>query len=162
MSIELHKGDLARFSADILVNAANSALIPGGGVCGALHRGGGPEIERECTKHIDKHGSLDPGNAVLTTAGQLDAEYVCHAVGPVWEDKGTEAKVLRQAYKSCLDRAAEVGAESIAFPAISTGIFGYPVKEAAEVALSAVKDAEPDVHFILYTNEIYNVFRKAL
>jgi O-acetyl-ADP-ribose deacetylase (regulator of RNase III) len=134
--IRLVRGDITDYPADAIVNAANSELLPGGGVCGAIHRAGGPTVAEECRRVRAERGSLQPGHAVATTAGRLRAKYVIHAVGPVWHggDQG-EAEALSNCYRESLRIADELKLHSIAFPAISTGIFGYPVEQAAWVAI---------------------------
>jgi|SRR5581483_1987875 len=137
MHVEAVQGDITAESVDAIVNAANEHLAPGGGVCGAIHAAGGPVIERECRRI----GHCPTGGAVATTGGDLPARFVIHAVGPVWRggDRG-EREQLASAYRCALDEAARVGARTIAFPAISTGIFGYPLAEATEVAVEAVRN----------------------
>jgi O-acetyl-ADP-ribose deacetylase len=139
--LRFFRGDLTEDPADAIVNAANSDLLPGGGVCGAIHRKGGPEIARECERVRQRDGPVPPGGAVATPAGQLPASYVIHAVGPVWQG-GTqgEAKVLAQTYRESIRLADSLGLHSIAFPAISTGIFRYPIEQAAWVAIPTVID----------------------
>lgn len=134
--LECARGDITQEHVDAIVNAANSELAPGGGVCGAIHRAGGPEIWDECRRL----GGCATGGAVATTGGKLPARHVIHAVGPVWRGGGAgEAELLASAYRSSLTEAARVGARSIAFPAISTGIYGYPLDAATRVAVTAVK-----------------------
>jgi O-acetyl-ADP-ribose deacetylase len=126
---------------DAIVNAANSSLMGGGGVDGAIHRAGGPEILEECRRIVARQGSLPAGEAVLTTAGRLPARHVIHTVGPRWAG-GTrgEAETLARCYRNSLRLARAHGLGSVAFPSISTGAYGYPVVEAAQVALRAVGD----------------------
>ncbi len=154
----LVRGDITRQAVDAVVNAANSSLLGGGGVDGAIHRAGGPAILQECREIVKRIGRLDPGGAVITTAGRLPARYVIHAVGPVWRGGGRgEARVLASAYRESLARAGEAGCRTVAVPSISTGAYGYPVDEAAEVALSAVAGAlaagSPlaEVRFVLFS-----------
>lgn len=137
--IEVIKGDITKVKADAIVNAANSSLLGGGGVDGAIHRAGGPEILEECKKIVENQGRCEVGEAVITTAGKLPSEYVIHTVGPVWNDgsKG-EPEKLSKCYKNSLKLAVENNCRSIAFPNISTGVYGYPKKAAAEVAVKAV------------------------
>src|SRR5947208_13686040 len=137
MHVETVQGDITAESVDAIVNAANEQLAPGGGVCGAIHRAGGPSIAAECRRI----GHCPTGGAVATTGGDLPARWVIHAVGPLWHggDRG-EAELLASAYRCALDEAARVGARSIAFPAISTGIYGYPLVEATAVAVDAVRN----------------------
>lgn len=137
--LRFFRGDLTEDPADAIVNAANSDLLPGGGVCGAIHHKGGPEIARECERIRQHDGPVIPGGAVATSAGQLLAKYVIHAVGPVWQG-GTndEAIVLANCYRESMRVADSLKLHSIAFPAISTGIFRYPVEQAAWVAIPTV------------------------
>ena len=133
----ISEGDLTQFSCDVIVNAANSELIPGGGVDGALHRAGGPAIREECLAIRRARGPLAPGDAVATTAGALPAKKVIHTVGPVWcGGEAGEPTILRSCYQSSARLADDLGFTSVAFPAISTGVYGYPLKPAAEVAVS--------------------------
>ncbi|MBV9481478.1 MAG: O-acetyl-ADP-ribose deacetylase [Acidobacteria bacterium] len=135
-------GDITKQETDAIVNAANSTLLGGGGVDGAIHRAGGPAILAECRKIVSQIGRLPPGKAVLTTAGRLPAKYVLHTVGPVWGGAdGQEEKVLASCHRESIRLAEEHGVRSIAFPAISTGAYGYPVGEAARVALRASVEA---------------------
>jgi O-acetyl-ADP-ribose deacetylase len=137
--IRMVRGDLTIYPAEAIVNAANSELAPGGGVCGAIHRAGGPAIAEECRRIRAQRGPLLPGQAVATTAGRLDAKYVIHAVGPVWNGgEDGEAEDLSRCYSESMRIADELKLRSIAFPAISTGIFGYPVEQAAWVAVPAL------------------------
>ncbi len=139
-TIALVEGDITRVPADAIVNAANSALVGGGGVDGAIHRAGGPEIMRELEGIRQRIGHCPPGSAVATGAGKLPALYVFHAVGPVYRGGGAgEAEVLASCYRNCLRMGEEHGAAVMSFPAISTGVYGYPLREAAEIAVSEVK-----------------------
>jgi O-acetyl-ADP-ribose deacetylase (regulator of RNase III) len=136
-------GDLTEQSVDAIVNAANSTLLGGGGVDGAIHRRGGAEILRECEelRRTTLPGGLPTGEAVITTGGRLPARYVIHTVGPIWgREGGREAELLAACYRNSLQVGVENGLSSIAFPAISTGAFGYPGHEAAQVASTAVRD----------------------
>lgn len=134
--LRLERGDLTKSLADAIVNAANSELLPGGGVCGAIHAAGGPAIAEACSGIRSERGPLPPGEAVATTGGRLKAKYVIHAVGPVWHGGGHgEAETLSSCYRESVRVADELKLHSIAFPAISTGIFGYPVEQAAWVAI---------------------------
>jgi O-acetyl-ADP-ribose deacetylase (regulator of RNase III) len=134
-------GDITRMTTEAIVNAANSSLMGGGGVDGAIHRGGGPSILEECkglrkTRYPD---GLPTGDAVVTGAGNLPAKYVIHTVGPIWGRSG-EAEKLAGCYRRSLEEAAKLSLKEVAFPAISTGIYGYPKEEAARVAFAAVRD----------------------
>ncbi|MGB6387439.1 MAG: macro domain-containing protein [Terriglobales bacterium] len=163
--IRFLRGDLTEYYADAIVNAANSDLLPGGGLCGAINYKGGPEIFRECARIRQTNGPLTPGGAVATTAGLLPAKHVIHATGPVWEG-GThgEAEVLAKCYRESMRVADDMGLHSIAFPAISTGIFRYPVEQAAWVAIPTVIDGLATakhlvlVSFVLFDNGTRDVF----
>lgn len=134
--------DITEETTDAIVNAANSSLLGGGGVDGAIHQGGGPAILAECRQIVAKIGRLAAGQAVITTGGRLPAKFVIHTVGPVYSGRGSkDAETLASCHRESLRLADERGLDSISFPAISTGAFGYPVHEAAPVALSAVIDA---------------------
>jgi len=169
MSISLSLGDITTVDADAVVNAANSHLVIGGGVCGAIHRVGGTSIVQESAAWVAEHGLVPPGEAAITTAGDLPARYVIHAVGPMWHGGGEgEAEQLASAYRSAIELADSRGLRYIAFPSISTGIFGYPVEEAAPVAVRAVRDAPrttritSDVSFVLFDQSTYDVYERAL
>jgi O-acetyl-ADP-ribose deacetylase (regulator of RNase III) len=139
--VELVRGDLTRESVDAIVNAANSSLMGGGGVDGAIHRAGGPAILEECKRVRAERGPLPPGDAVITTGGRLPCRHVIHTVGPVWQGGSAgEAETLGRCYASSLALASAHGCSSIAFPSISTGAFGYPVEKAATVALRAIAE----------------------
>lgn len=163
--VSLELDDITAVEADVIVNAANSALLGGGGVDGAIHRAGGPAILEECRRL----GGCPTGEAKLTTAGRLKAKYVAHAVGPVWQGglRG-EPELLASTYRRSLRLAEEQGAESIAFPAISAGAYGYPLDEAARVALRAVLQhlSEPGnlkrVRFVLFSERALAAFEAAL
>ncbi len=133
----IHNGDITKLGVDAIVNAANDRLAPGGGVCGAIHRTAGPGLAEACARI----GGCPTGGARITDGFDLPARHVIHAVGPVWQG-GTEgeADLLAGAYVSCLDLAKRHGLESVAFPAISTGVYGYPLKQAAEIAVGTVCD----------------------
>ncbi len=134
--LELLKGDITRIAVDAIVNAANSQLAGGGGVDGAIHRAGGPEIMRELEEIRERIGRCPAGSAVLTGAGRLPARFVFHAVGPRYRDGSHgESDLLRSCYTTCLNMAAEHDVAAISFPSISTGIYGYPIEEAAEIAV---------------------------
>jgi O-acetyl-ADP-ribose deacetylase (regulator of RNase III) len=156
-NIEFSLGDITDEQTDAIVNAANSALVPGSGVSGAIHRGGGPAIYQECRKILRERGELRDGEAVMTTGGKLPARYVIHAVGPVWRGgSDQEPERLRSCYRESMELADRRGLKSIAFPAISTGVFGYPIEPAAEIAVSEVVNVLQgtkqlnDVHFVLF------------
>jgi len=166
--VRLLRGDITKYSADAIVNAANSELLPGGGVCGAIHRAGGPAIAEECHRICGERGPLLPGQAVATTAGRLDAKCVIHAVGPVWHggDHG-EAEMLSGCYRESMRLADELELHSVAFPAISTGIFGYPVDQAAWVAIPTVVESLRSakqlvlVSFVLFDQTTFETFATA-
>ena len=137
-------GDITREAVDAIVNAANSSLMGGGGVDGAIHRAGGPAILAECRRIRETRypGGLPTGQAVITTAGKLPAKHVIHTVGPIYgQNAGKDAELLAACYESCIALAAENGLETLAFPAISTGVYGYPKDEAARVSRAAVERA---------------------
>jgi O-acetyl-ADP-ribose deacetylase (regulator of RNase III) len=164
-TLELVKGDITGASVDAIVNAANQALAGGGGVDGAIHRAGGPDIMRECRRL----GGCPTGGAVATTAGRLSARHVIHAVAPVWLGGSSgEEELLSGAYRSALQTAAELGDRSIAFPSLGTGAFGYPVERAARVALRAVSDDLTEdfpiesVTFYLFSDADLEVYGRAL
>jgi len=139
-SLEIFAGDITTLEVDAIVNAANEALAPGGGVCGAIHRAAGPQLAAACARI----GHCPTGAARLTEGYRLPARYVIHAVGPVWRGGSAgEAELLAGCYRRSIALAAEHGLASIAFPAISTGIFGYPLAEATAVAVAAVREALP-------------------
>ncbi len=163
--VSLKRGDITFEDTDAVVNAANSSLAGGGGVDGAIHAAGGPEIMKECRAI----GSCPTGEAVITTGGRLKARRVIHTVGPIYGagDRGEE-ELLRSAYEKSLALAVENDLESIAFPSISTGAYGYPVKEAARVALSTVidfikkNDGLSLVNFVLFSSRDLKVYSEAL
>jgi O-acetyl-ADP-ribose deacetylase len=145
VDVVLVEGDIIRERVDAIVNAANSSLLGGGGVDGAIHRAGGPAILAECrTLRSSRYpAGLPTGEAVATTAGNLPARWVIHTVGPVWSDRVDRAPLLRSCYASALRLADELGAETLAFPLISAGIYGWPADDAVRQALSALAEAEP-------------------
>jgi O-acetyl-ADP-ribose deacetylase (regulator of RNase III) len=137
--LSLLQGDITRQATDAIVNAANPSLMGGGGVDGAIHRAGGPAILAECKQIVARQGRLATGKAVITTGGNLKAKYVIHTVGPVWHGEGKgEAELLASAYRESLKVATEHKLASISFPSISTGVYGYPVSQAARVAINTV------------------------
>jgi O-acetyl-ADP-ribose deacetylase (regulator of RNase III) len=167
--VELVRGDLTRESVDVIVNAANSTLMGGGGVDGAIHRRGGPRILEECRRIIAERGPLPSGEAVITSAGDMAARHVIHTVGPIWRGGAFgEAEILARSYQSSLRLAVEHDLATVAFPSISTGVYGYPVDRAARVALGAVKtvlETDPPlrlVRFVLFTESDLAVYSAAL
>ena len=162
------EGDITKQSTDAIVNAANSSLMGGGGVDGAIHRGGGPAILEECRKIVARDGHLPPGEAVQTTGGKLPAAFVIHTVGPVWHDgMQGESGILANAYRNSLRLADRLGLQSLAFPAISTGVYGYPAEAAAAVAVCTLIDelakarTVHEVRFVLYSPTMLSVFIQA-
>lgn len=167
--IVLEQGDITRQEVDVIVNAANSGLRGGGGVDGAIHRAGGPAIMEECRVIRRRQGGCRTGDAVITTAGELRARHVIHTAGPIWRGGGhREPDLLRSAYRSSLELAAEHGARTVAFPSISTGVYGFPVREAAPIALQAACDFArsssqfSEIRFILFSAEDLETYRQAL
>jgi O-acetyl-ADP-ribose deacetylase (regulator of RNase III) len=161
-------GDITGQAVDAIVNAANSSLLGGGGVDGAIHSRGGPQILEEC-RHLRAtilRDGLATGRAIATTAGDLPAKRVIHTVGPVWHGCGAgEAALLRSAYQNSLRVAVEEGLHTVAFPSISTGAYGYPTDRAAAVAIDAVLDFQKthtiDVTFVLYSQRDFDTYRAA-
>ena len=155
-------GDLTRQHVDAIVNAANEALAPGGGVCGAIRQAGGDEIFDECARL----GGCATGDAKATGAGRLPATHVIHAVGPVWRGGSHgEADLLASAYRRSLEVASDLGCRTIAFPALSTGIYGYPVELAAPVAVDAVRELEDhfdEIRFVFLDEELRSRFEQEL
>lgn len=163
--IEIYSGDITKLQVGAIVNAANRGLAPGGGVCRAIHRAAGPELARECAAI----GHCPTGEARLTGGYALPAEHVIHAVGPVWHGGGEgEAEQLAGCYRMSLDLAKQAGLASIAFPAISTGIFGYPIDQATRVAVDTVSawlaknDGLERVIFCVFGEEVEHAYRQAL
>ncbi|MFE6619221.1 O-acetyl-ADP-ribose deacetylase [Streptomyces sp. NPDC008086] len=162
-TIRLVQGDITQESADAIVNAANSSLLGGGGVDGAIHRRGGPAILDECRKlRASRYGKgLPTGQAVATTAGELDARWVIHTVGPVFSPQEDRSALLASCYRESLRVADELGARTVAFPAISTGVYRYPLEDAARIAVETVRAAETgveEVRFVLFDERAYEVF----
>jgi O-acetyl-ADP-ribose deacetylase (regulator of RNase III) len=165
--VVLVQGDITRQDVDAIVNAANSTLMGGGGVDGAIHRAGGPEILAACRelRRMQYPDGLPTGDAVATTAGALPARWVIHTVGPVYAIEGDPASLLARCHASCLHVADEIGATSVAFPAISTGAYGYPLDEAAVVAtrsVGRVSTRVDEVRFVLFERDALVAFEKAL
>jgi O-acetyl-ADP-ribose deacetylase len=166
-TITLVQGDITEQEVDAIVNAANSSLMGGGGVDGAIHRRGGSEILEECKRiRAERYpDGLPTGQAVGTTAGRLPARWVIHTVGPVYASSEDRSELLASCHTESLRIADELGARTMAFPAISTGIYGYPVEEAAPVAVQSVATADTEVEevrFVLFDRETYETFERAL
>ena len=167
MRITLVQGDITRQEVDAIVNAANSSLLGGGGVDGAIHRRGGPAILADCRRlrAVRYGGGLPTGEAVATTAGDLPARWVIHTVGPVFSASQDRSESLASCYRQSLRVADELGAASVAFPAVSAGIYGWPMEGAARIAVGTVR-ATPtrvvDVRFVLFTPDAYAAFERAL
>jgi len=167
--ITLLEGDITTQAVDAIVNAANSSLLGGGGVDGAIHRVGGPAILAACRQIVARIGRLEPGHAVVTPGGDLPARHVIHTVGPIWRG-GVEAEevTLAEAYRASLERALEVGARTVAFPSISTGAYRFPLHRAAQVALATVVAflqpgiALDEVRFVLFSPRALAAYAAAL
>lgn len=166
-AIGLVRGDITRESVDAIVNAANSSLLGGGGVDGAIHRRGGPAILEDCRRlrgaHLGK--GLPTGRAVATTAGDLDARWVVHTVGPVYSATEDRSGLLASCYRESLRVAGELGARTVAFPAISTGVYGWPMDDGARIAVETVRAADTtveEVRFVLFDERAYEAFAAQL
>ena len=165
MDVRLALGDITEQDVDAIVNAANSGLLGGGGVDGAIHRRGGPEILAECRRirQTQLPGGLPTGQAVATTGGKLPARHVIHVVGPVHGSGGPE--LLASCYREALRVADELGARTVAFPAVSTGVYGWPLDDAARIAVGTVLDTPckvQEVSFVLFSGDAYAAFEQAL
>jgi O-acetyl-ADP-ribose deacetylase (regulator of RNase III) len=164
VTLALLKGNILEVRADAIVNAANSGLRGGGGVDGAIHRAGGPTIMEECRKI----GGCPTGSAVATSAGRLPTRYVFHTVGPIYSGTSEDEKLLASAYQSCLDLAEQHRISSIAFPSLSTGVYGYPLDEAAPIALRTIiqhiqkPTGLQQVTVVLFGDEAFQAFERAL
>ncbi|MEU6889210.1 O-acetyl-ADP-ribose deacetylase [Streptomyces viridosporus] len=166
-TLTLVRGDITRQSADAIVNAANSSLLGGGGVDGAIHRRGGPAILEECRRlRASRYGEgLPTGRAVATTAGDLDARWVIHTVGPVFSREEDRSALLASCYRESLRVADGLGARTVAFPAVSTGVYGWPMEDAARIAVETVRDAETaveEIRFVLFDEQAYAAFAARL
>jgi O-acetyl-ADP-ribose deacetylase (regulator of RNase III) len=167
MDITLARGDVTEADVDAVVNAANSSLLGGGGVDGAIHRRGGPAILAECQRlRAETYpDGLPTGQAVATTAGELPARWVIHTVGPVHAKGEDRSAQLASCYRESLRVADDLGAASVAFPAVSAGVYGWPMDDAARIAVTTVRDTATDVaevRFVLFTQDAYDAFRAAL
>jgi O-acetyl-ADP-ribose deacetylase len=167
MKIRVVQGDITAIEADVIVNAANSGLMGGGGVDGAIHRAGGPAIMEECDRIRAERGGCPTGEVAFTGAGALKAKYVAHAVGPIWRGgKAGESALLRSCYEKALEGAEERGAASIAFPCISTGVYGYPKRLAANEAAAALDDFAPkaksleEAVLVPFDRESYEIYKE--
>jgi O-acetyl-ADP-ribose deacetylase (regulator of RNase III) len=162
------RGDLTEADVDVIVNAANPGLLGGGGVDGAIHAAGGPAILEECRTHKARlpDGRLPRGQAVATTAGRLPARWVVHTAGPIWSASQDRSDVLRSCYRESLRVADELGARTVAFPAISAGIYGWPLDDAARQAVAGAREAVvghvQDVRFVLFSDRALAAFESAL
>ena len=170
VKLRIIQGDITRQATDAIVNAANSSLMGGGGVDGAIHRAGGPVILEECKQIVAQQGRLPTGKAVITTGGNLEAKYVIHTVGPIWHggNRG-EPELLASAYQKSLKLAAENKLSSISFPSISTGVYSYPVGQAARVAINAATiflrqgpTSIKEVVFVLFDAKTFDAYAQAL
>ncbi|MBL1103409.1 O-acetyl-ADP-ribose deacetylase [Streptomyces sp. 5-8] len=164
-TITLVQGDITRQHADAIVNAANSSLLGGGGVDGAIHRRGGPAILEECRAlRASRYGKgLPTGQAVATTAGELDARWVIHTVGPVYSRSEDRSELLASCYRESLRVAGELGARTVAFPAVSTGVYRWPMQDAARIAVETVRStrtAVEEVRFVLFDDLAYEAFAR--
>ena len=167
MNIELLKGDITQINADAVVNAANSSLLGGGGVDGAIHRTGGQKILEECKEIRNRQGKCKTGEAVVTTAGNLPAKYVIHTVGPIWNNNEEEcSELLANCYKNSLKLAESLGVKTISFPNISTGVYRFPKELAAKIAVKEVNSFESEiiekVIFVCFDDENEKVYKKLL
>jgi len=167
--IKLIQGDITKIKADAIVNAANSSLLGGGGVDGAIHRAGGPAILDECRQIRARQGGCDTGQAVITTAGLLPAKYVIHTVGPVWNGGNHgEPELLASCYRNSLQLAVAHGIKTIAFPNISTGVYRFPKPEAATIAIKSAQqfmandNSLTEVMFVCFDDENYSLYKERL
>lgn len=165
--INLLKDDITKISVDAIVNAANSSLMGGGGVDGAIHRVGGKIIHEECMKIVAKQGGCQTGEAVYTSAGNLPAKYVIHTVGPIWRGgKNNEDESLKNCYLNSLKLAEKLNVVSISFPNISTGVYGFPKERAAEIAIETVLKYQTEIikviNFVCFDDENFQLYKKIL
>jgi O-acetyl-ADP-ribose deacetylase len=167
MEITLALGDITQQEVDAVVNAANSGLLGGGGVDGAIHRRGGPEILAECRRlRAESYpDGLPPGQAVATTAGRMPARWVIHTVGPIYSQKIDRSELLASCFRESMRVAEELGAETLAFPAVSTGLYRWPADSCARIAVSTVRESGTrlaEVRFVLFSEDLYAAFERAL
>jgi len=168
MKIEIQKSDITEIATDAIVNAANTSLLGGGGVDGAIHRKGGKQILEECVAIRNRQGGCDIGQAVITTAGNLPSKFVIHTVGPVWNgDKEEKKKLLADCYRNSLELALQNNIKTIAFPNISTGIYHFPKDKTAEIAIKTVKkfpskEEFEKIIFVCFDDENYDVYKKII
>jgi len=169
MTIQIKQGDITKEDVDAIVNAANSSLLGGGGVDGAIHRAGGPQLLAECLKIVAMQGRCAPGDAVITSGGKLKARHVIHTVGPIWRNGQTnEDVILASAYTNSLELASDYELSTIAFPSISTGAYGYPVELAAKVALESIsrflqkQSTVQSVTMVLFDQQTLKAYQTAL
>ncbi|WP_262150100.1 O-acetyl-ADP-ribose deacetylase [Chryseobacterium foetidum] len=167
MKIELIKADITKIKADAIVNAANSSLMGGGGVDGAIHRAGGKQILEECTEIRNRQGKCKTGQAVVTTAGNLPAKYVIHTVGPIWNnDEGICSQLLADCYKNSLKLAESLGVKTISFPNISTGVYRFPKELAGEIAVREVQNFQSEIIekivFVCFDDENEMIYKRLL
>jgi len=168
MKIQVIKDDITTIETDAIVNAANTSLLGGGGVDGAIHRKGGTKILEECIAIRNRQGGCNVGEAVITSAGNLPSKYVIHTVGPVWNgDKEEKKKLLENCYQNCLELAVKNQIKTIAFPNISTGIYHFPKDKAAAIAIETVsnfnqKDKIDEVVFVCFDDENYDLYKNAI
>ncbi|WP_346983675.1 O-acetyl-ADP-ribose deacetylase [Chryseobacterium sp. POE27] len=167
MKIEIIKGDITRIQADVIVNAANSSLLGGGGVDGAIHRAGGSKILEECKEIRNRQGKCKTGEAVVTKAGNLPAKYVIHTVGPVWNGNEEECSaLLANCYRNSMKLAESLGVKVIAFPNISTGVYRFPKELAGTIAVESVRDFKSDilekVIFVCFDDENEDIYRRII
>lgn len=167
--ISLVRGDITRQTVGAIVNAANSSLMGGGGVDGAIHRAGGPAILKECKKIRATQGSCPTGQAVITGGGKLPARYVIHAVGPIWRGGASnEEEKLASAYRESLSLASQYEVKTVAFPSISTGAYGFPVDKASQIAIATAREfcagnnTLEEIRFVLFDERTYEFFKSAL
>ncbi len=167
--LSIIQGDITLQATDAIVNAANSGLMGGGGVDGAIHRAGGPAILEECKIIVARQGRLPTGQAVITTAGNMKVSHVIHTVGPIWHGGSRgEAELLASAYRESLKLAADNNLASVSFPSISTGVYGYPVDEASRIALRTVADflskttSVKEVIFVLFDSRTFEAYATSL